>query len=180
MNFLYTKFPDYTLVNGNKVKIVTDFRNYIQLTDILREKALTVEEKWLYIINSFYKDVPKENPLDLIEGIIAFASMDIDYFENGKEIVIEEEGQTKELIDYKQDAGLIISSFLQFYNIDLTNIEYLHHWKFKMLLENIDDKSKIGQVISIRNTSLIDIKDKEERKRIRKLQNIYKIRRQFE
>lgn len=180
MNFLYDDFPNYTVVKGNKYEVVTDFRNYIQLTEILREKALTDEEKWFFIINSFYKNVPNEDGLDLIEGIIAFATMDIDYFEKDREIIIDENNEIKELIDYKQDAGLIISSFLQYYNIDLTTIKYLHHWKFKMLLENIDDKSKIGQVISIRNTSLSDIKDKNERKRIRKLQNIYRIKRQFE
>ncbi|MFR6310997.1 Gp15 family bacteriophage protein [Anaerofustis stercorihominis] len=178
MNFLYSTFPDYTLVNGKKYKIVTDFRNYIQMTSILREKELTYQEKWSFIINKFYKETPHGDIESIIEGLIAFFTMDTDYFEKGKELIIDENEDNKEVISYEQDANIIIVSFLQCYNIDLTDIDYLHWWKFLLLLMNIDNKSPIGNIMSIRGTSLSSIKDKDEKKRIRQLQNIYKIKRQ--
>lgn len=37
MNPLYEPFPDYVVVNDKRVRIVTDFREYIKLIDLLKD-----------------------------------------------------------------------------------------------------------------------------------------------
>ena len=40
MNPLYEPFPDYVIANGKKVRIVTDFREYIKLMDLLKDEDI--------------------------------------------------------------------------------------------------------------------------------------------
>ena len=45
MNPLYEPFPDYVIANGKKVRIVTDFREYIKLMDLLKDEDIEEAEK---------------------------------------------------------------------------------------------------------------------------------------
>ena len=45
MNPLYEPFPDYVTVKGKKVRIVTDFREYIKLIDLLKDDEVDETEK---------------------------------------------------------------------------------------------------------------------------------------
>ena len=109
-----------------------------------------------------------------IEGLIAFYSVNRPYYEEHKEITIEE-ADREPILSFKQDDGLIIASFLQFYNIDLTKADYMHWWKFRLLLDNLDNNSNLSEIMAIRGCSLSKISDKTERARVRKLKQHYRI-----
>ena len=40
MNPLYEKFPEHVIISGEKYRIVTDFREYIKLLDLLRDNEV--------------------------------------------------------------------------------------------------------------------------------------------
>ena len=74
------------------------------------------------------------------------------------------------VISYNQDAPYIISGFLECYGIDLTEIQYMHWWKFQMLIDGINEDCELKKRMGYRSIDLNQIKDKEERERIRKIQ----------
>mgnify|MGYP001860472600 CR=1 FL=1 len=59
------------------------------------------------------------------------------------------------------------------YNIDLNEIDYLHWFKFKSLFEGLDDDNRICQIMSYRAIDLSKIKDKEQKKKYKKLKMKY-------
>ena len=44
MNPLYEKFPDYVEVRGKRCRIVTDFREWIKLVELLDDEGVPGEE----------------------------------------------------------------------------------------------------------------------------------------
>ena len=76
----------------------------------------------------------------------------------------------KNLFSYEMDYPFILSGFLRDYGIDLETVEYLHWWKFRMLFDGLSEDTEIKQRIMYRGINPSDIKDKEERNRITKIQ----------
>ena len=68
---------------------------------------------------------------------------------------------------------MIFSAFWHDYKIDLNEIDYLHWFKFKALFEGLDDKNRFCEIMGYRAIDLNKIKDKEQKKRYRKLQRQY-------
>ena len=100
-----------------------------------------------------------------------------DFVINYKETKVSEEEDNNEedmkhnqVISYNQDAPYIISGFLECYGIDLTEIPYMHWWKFQMLIDGMNEDCELKKRMGYRSIDLNQIKDKEERERIRKIQ----------
>lgn len=167
MNVFYEKFPDYITVDGRDYQVITDYREWIKFSDMLKSDipvALKIEFLSEMFLNSV-PDIYSENGLEAtINGITQFLIMD------GTDFPLEDENERDEHsnkgIYYDYDAPFIIASFLRDYRIDLLEIPYLHWWKFRMLLNGLDEKSQIKDRIYYRTVDLQNIKDKEERKRI--------------
>ena len=76
----------------------------------------------------------------------------------------------KPLFSFSVDYPYILSGFLRDYGIDLETVDYLHWWKFRALFDGLSEDTEIKQRIMYRSMDLSTIKDKEERKRIQKIQ----------
>ena len=61
------------------------------------------------------------------------------------------------------------------YGKDLQDIEYLHWWKFRAMFEDLDESTKMAQIMSYRAMDISKIKDKEEKNRYKRLQQIYSL-----
>jgi len=169
MNPLYEPFPDYVTVNGKKVRIVTDFREYIKLIDLLKDDEVDETEK-KELIACWFLDDPGSDFEECLQALT-------DFVVNYKETKASEgeegnEDNTKHdpVISYKQDAPYIISGFLECYGIDLTEIPYMHWWKFQMLIDGMNEECELKKRMGYRSIDLNQIKDREERERIRKIQ----------
>lgn len=64
MNLFYENFPEYIIVTGQKVRIITNFREYIKLLDMLKDNELSEIDKIYALKQYFIDDVP-----DLEEAI---------------------------------------------------------------------------------------------------------------
>ena len=73
------------------------------------------------------------------------------------------------------DYPYILSGFLRDYGIDLETVTYLHWWKFRMLFDGLSEDTEIKQRIMYRGINLSDIKDKDERKRISRIQSMIQL-----
>ena len=173
MNPLYEPFPDYVVVNDKRVRIVTDFREYIKLIDLLKDDEVNTIEK-AELIMSWFLDEPAGEFSECLQALSDFVT---NYRgretrsnreeENDQE---SEEQHSEPVISYSQDAPYIISGFLECYGIDLTEVLYMHWWKFQMLIDGMNEDCELKKRMGYRSIDLSKIKDKEERERIRKIQ----------
>ena len=173
MNPLYEPFPDYVVVNDKRVRIVTDFREYIKLIDLLKDDEVNTIEK-AELIMSWFLDEPAGAFSECLQALSDFVT---NYRgretrsnreeENDQE---SEEQHNTPVISYNQDAPYIIAGFLECYGIDLTEVPYMHWWKFQMLIDGMNEDCELKKRMGYRSIDLSKIKDKEERERIRKIQ----------
>lgn len=170
MNFFYEEFPNTVNVKGENIKVITDFREYIRLLDMLKDQELDALQKFAIIQQYFLDDIIADE--EAISALSRFITMDTNYVEvvGTGECRESQEKPKKNLFSYSIDYPYILSGFLRDYGIDLIDIKYMHWWKFRMLFDGLSDDTEIKQRIMYRSVDLSEIKDKEERKRIKKIQ----------
>ena len=168
MNVFYEDLPESLRIDGEDYKIITDFREWIRFSDMLKAD-MPAEYKYEFIKEMFLDDITLnpdtfEDVLKAISSFLGMAEVQLPtkYNTAGK-------SSSKANISYEYDAPYIISAFLQNYGIDLLEIEYMHWWKFKMLLDGLPEECQIKQRIYYRDVDLSSIKDKAEQKRISKI-----------
>ena len=172
MNLFYEEYPKALEVHGEFYPIITDFREYIRLLDMLRCKELNEIQRIMILGEYFLTDISIDQ--EAIHALTGFVTMDLKEKENNSDSEEEGEGQEetekKNLFSYEIDYPYILSGFLRDYGIDLETVEYLHWWKFRMLFDGLSDDTEIKQRIMYRGINLSDIKDRDERKRILNIQ----------
>lgn len=174
MNFFYEAFPDTVNIRGKNFSIITDFRDYIRLLDMLKCEELNTYQKMAILEDYFLDEITIDD--DAIGALTGFVIMDLDSQDkdlnedDSDEDNSEQSGAKKNLFSYEIDYPFILSGFLRDYGIDLETVDYMHWWKFRMLFDGLSEDTEIKQRIIYRGINLSDIKDKEERKRIAKIQ----------
>lgn len=169
MNLFYEKYPKVLEVHGDFYPIITDFREYIRLLDMLKCKELNDIQRIMILKEYFLKDISIDS--EAIHALTEFITMDLKNCEKKEEYQKDqEETGNKNLFSYETDYPYILSGFLRDYGIDLETVNYLHWWKFRMLFDGLSEDTEIKQRIMYRGINLSEIKDKEERKRISKIQ----------
>lgn len=174
MNAFYEVFPESIVINGSKYDVVTDFREWIKWIDMLSDKDLNAKEKSLLTLDMFY--VYPEEPFETIANAM------IDFLKGLPETIGSAEASEihlkpkEKLLSYADDAKYIIPDFLNIYGIDLLdNNTFLHWWKFRLLLDGLPEETMTKKVIYYRSIDLNEIKDKDERSRMRKLKDSVKL-----
>lgn len=158
------------MVHGKTVRIRTDFRDYIRLLDMLKDKDVKPMDKLLILREYFLDDI--EITQFSIDALCDFMSAD---FSDG-EASQTGTGRRKNLFSFSIDYPYILSAFLRDYGIDLIDIKYLHWWKFRMLFDGLSEDNEIKKRIMYRGMNLNEIKDPEERKRIWKIQKVIELK----
>lgn len=175
MNPFYERYPRYVEVDGIRFRIQTDFRQIILVGDILADD-LPKEEKVQAILGLYVERLPSDlvKAIKAIESFITGYSDAIDEEDEEDEEEKEEkeapEKKKKKVLSYEQDAPYIIADFMRFYSMDLMEIKYLHWYKFQLLMTGLPEDSMIKTRIMYRNMNLSTIKNKDERKRIARIQ----------
>lgn len=173
MNLFYEEYPSSVVVNGEDIPIVTDFREYVKLMDMLKDDSLNSIEK-IYLLNQYFLTSPD----DFAEAMNALTDFVIMKDRIVKENAIaenEEAEEKKEVYSFEYDYPFIFSAFLSEYGINIRTIPYMHWWEFKLLFDGLSDKTEIKQRIMYRSINPSTIKDENERKRIIKIQNAIRL-----
>ena len=171
MNFFYEDLPRTVHVHGEEIPIITDFREYIRLLDMLKCEELNSMQRLTLLAQYFLYEIEVDK--EAISALTEFVVMDFDSWQKGNEedgIEPDRHGSNKNLYSYEIDYPYILSGFLRDYGIDLETVNYLHWWKFRMLFDGLSEDTEIKQRIMYRGIDLSDIKDKDERKRISRIQ----------
>lgn len=166
-NLLLNKLPKYT---PSGLKIRTDFRESIKFELLMQDTNISKQEKVQLALNLYYKEISD----------VEQALRDIIWFYSCNSIQKKENNQgnnnkenAKQIYSYEFDDKYIYSAFKEQYNIDLNSIKYLHWWKFKALMDNLNEDTQFVKIMGYRALDLSKIKDKEEKARYKKLKRLY-------
>lgn len=165
MNLLIDKLP--TEYEG--LKINTNFRSFILFELLMQDNKIDMVDKIAISLSYFYDEPPKDIK-KAIDGILWFYTKGQ---KDKKKAKKQEEKTKKQIYSYEYDGDYIYSAFLSQYGLDLNEIEYLHWWKFKSLFECLNDENKICQIMGYRAVDLSKIKDKEQKKKYKRLKQQY-------
>lgn len=164
MNILIDKLP----VKYKGLKINTNFKSFILFELLMQDNKIKKEDKIALALELFYDDFPKDIE-KAFDGIIWFYTKGKYHKEEVKEGK-KQKSNKKKIYSYEHDADFIYTAFLDQYNIDLNEIDYLHWFKFKAMFEGLKSDNKISEIMGYRAIDLNKIKNKEERKKYKKLQ----------
>lgn len=155
--------PNTVEVDGSFFSINSDFADMLQIMEIF-EGSSTDENKFYLALKLFYGETIPDNVEEAMQKLLWFVRC-------GKPET-KEDGET--LLDFTIDADLILSAFIQIYNVDLTR-KNLHWWKFIALLTSLPGGTALANVQEIRTTKLSDVKDAAAKANLQKLKARYSI-----
>lgn len=174
MNLLYEAFPDCIEADGERLCILTDFREWIRYSDMLGDSDLTAEEKAVLLADWLpeYEGYITEAIVNALHAFYKADELEPDplHEEDEEEEEAEAPPPSPPVFSWSIDAKFILGDFRRYYGIDLLAVDYMHWWKFKSLLAALPDESQCQKRIAYRSVNLSSIKDPVERERIRKIQ----------
>lgn len=138
------RLPDTLTVAGKKYKIRTDYRAIIDILIAFNDPDLEADEKWLTCLAIMYVDFANM-PLKEYNEAATQAQLFIDMGENEKN---PKKFQPR-VMDWEQDAKLIIPAVNRVLNEDVRGKEYLHWWTFLSAYTEIGDCA-YSQIINLR------------------------------
>lgn len=159
---------------GN-IKFNTDFRISILFEMLMQDTSIDKKEKIAEALKLYYPNIKQiKNFEKAIKDMLWFFRCGREELANSNKEK-NNKSNNKQIYSYEFDDSYIYSAFLQQYNIDLQDIEYLHWWKFKALFEGLSKDTKIVEIMGYRAIDISKIKDKEEKARYKKLKKIYSL-----
>lgn len=164
----FRALPDHVEVSGKRVPIDPSFRVGVAIElEVLKEEKPDVAG----LLSLFYRG---SVPADVKAAVDAMLGFFRGYNQADGELKQGDKKKGGRVYDFEQDAEAISSSFLAYYNIDLTKTD-LHWWEFRRLLFNLPHESNFMQRIMYRTADLNKL-DRTRRKHFKKMREIYAIK----
>ncbi|MDU7363039.1 bacteriophage Gp15 family protein [Clostridium sp.] len=171
MNILVDLLPIAVEIDNKNYEINSDFRTSILFELLMQDDSIGEEDKILMALQLYYPVIP-ESINEAIEQILWF-------YRCGKEITSSKgNGKGKrvtQIYSFEHDDDYIYAAFMDQYNIDLQDIEYLHWWKFKAMFNSLKEDIKIVKIMEYRSMDLSKIKDKEQKAYYKRMKDLYEI-----
>lgn len=171
MNILIDLVPTTVNIDNKEYEINSDFRTSILFELLMQDGTIEEDDKILMALQLYYPDIP-ENIKKAIEQMLWF-------YRCGKDVSSSKgNGKSKgvtQIYSFEYDDDYIYSAFLDQYNIDLQDIEYLHWWKFKAMFKSLKDDNMIVKIMVYRSIDLSKVNDKEQRAYYKRMQKLYEI-----
>ena len=168
MNLLLDKLPETITIDGREHKIKTNFRDWIKF-EIEMIKDSDGQDKIMLMNDLLYNDMPQNLKLTAEKLIEFYTCGEVANKNNGK-------GNHKRIYDYQKDQFMIYIAFMQYYQIDLNKIEYMHWWKFRKMFIELPDESKIKKVMMYRSINITSNMSPEQRKFYAEMKRIYALK----
>lgn len=166
MNKPFDTPPDFTVIDNVKYNINTDFRIWIEISEMLSQH-IPLKEKLCFLLVNGYCDKLPPNIDTAINALLTFMNMNDDSsHSSGKE----------HIFSFTQDKNLIYAAFRQQYGIDLFR-DNLHWWDFMILLSTLDENTAFMRIVGYRSVDCSKIKDENRKKFYRRMKNKYRLKR---
>ena len=117
------ELPQLLRVGEQEWKIRSDFRAVLDILNFFNDPEYEEDEKWWICLDILYEDfqrMPQELWLEAAQQAIAFIDMGTK----------EKNGSKPRLMDWEQDAPIIIPSVNRVLGKEIRALPYLHWWTF--------------------------------------------------
>lgn len=175
MSIIIDSLSDIIEERIGSIEFNTDFRNSMLFETLMQDRSVNKKDKVIQAMKLYYPNINEITDIEkAINNILWFYRCGKELADSNIKSNSNSKNDIKQIYSYEFDDNYIYSAFLQQYNIDLQD-ENLHWWKFKALFDGLSKDTKIVEIMGYRAIDLRTIKDKEERKRIKKLKDLYKL-----
>ena len=131
--------PQSVSFGGLNYKFCTDYRDILEIISYLTDNSYSEYTRWRIALGLFYDDeIPNEHQEDAMRYLSSFISYGA---EEGKQGI--------KLMDWQQDASLIVSDINKVAGKEIRALEYLHWWTFLSYFYGIGE-GQLSSVVSIR------------------------------
>ena len=164
MTDIYAGYPQEIIVNFKKYPIDSDFRLMMNFElCVQKNNKRGIAE----IIVRFYRGSVPDDINDAVRGMINF-------YLCGEQHDSKNTGDNsrRRCYDFGEDWKYISAAFRQQYGVDLVRSD-MHWYEFSALFSGLTDETEFVKIMQYRCTDLKKIKNKEEKNRIRRLQQRY-------
>lgn len=173
MSIIIDSLSDIVTDRVGDIEFNTDFRTSILFEMLMQDRNVSKKNKIAQAIRLYYPHIEQISNIEKsVEDILWF-------YRCGKELAnssnSSKKNENSQVYSYEFDDNYIYSAFLQQYNIDLQDIDYLHWWKFRAMFDGLSKDTKIIEIMGYRAVDLRTVKDKEEKKRLKKLKQLYSL-----
>lgn len=139
------ELPTSLNLSGVDWQIRTDYRCILGILTELNNPEFEDDEKWLVVLNILFVDfdnMPMSLYKEAYEKSVEFIDMGV---------AIEDNKKVKpRIMDWEQDANLIIPSVNRVIGKEIRSIEYMHWWTFLSAYMEIGECS-YSHILNIRN-----------------------------
>lgn len=169
------KFPRSIEIGGKNYAIDTDYRIMADLetkiSGIDTSDKSAFAKAFLETVSVLFIEMPQADYQEIINGVLW-------YYRCGKESSESVPGGSgKRCYDYDEDSDYIFAAFRQVYGDDLVSSD-MHWWEFRAKFMALTNETKFVNIMQYRSTNISKIKNKEERARIKKLQDQFALKSQ--
>ena len=168
MSLLIDALPSSYEYGGRVYELKTDFRDWIRFELLLTDEDIPVPDKAPKLLEMIFPVIPPDEKLwDFI----------LWFYRCGKkqqEASGKKSGAEKQSAPYsfEYDDCYIYSSFKEIYGMDLTEIRYLHWWKFRGMFMSLHD-CKITEIMGYRTEKITSKTPADRKAFLTKVKKIY-------
>lgn len=133
--------PSKTVIGGKSYGFHGDFRDILEIFGYFSDPDMPDHLKWEIALALFYEEqIPPEHQLEAIEYLCRFLA-------GGRQ---EEERPGPKLLDWEQDAQMIVADVNRAAGQEIRALPFLHWWTFLSWFHAIGE-GQLSTVVSIRS-----------------------------
>lgn len=168
IHLLCEPLPDFITADEKKYPVRTDFRVWLKFADMLQNQG-SVQNPAFILQSVLVRPAPAFTEA-FIDAVYRFyRAEDLNYQDEAEDGCAEHQQRKSLLFDWKFDARFVLGDFRHYYQTDLINLDFLHWFEFCALFDALPEDARCMKRIAYRSADLNQIKDKNEKKRIRRL-----------
>lgn len=168
----YDPAPSKVTVEGAEYTIITDFRFWMSVESKLLNADVAQEERMVFLLSAFMPSTAEGlisragYPFSLDAGIDALLA----FYLCGKAEVSGKgakanpaKGKVERGYDFVHDISLIHAAFRSAYQIDLSEVDTIHWWKFRALFNGLPEGTAIRSLMQARTQVIEKPTDAQKR-----------------
>ena len=134
------KLPRKHTIGGTPYDLNTDYRDILEIIEHLNNENEPEFIRWRIAVGLFYEqDVPENHLQEAMEYLAEFISAGTADKKPGPK-----------LLDWNQDAQMIVSGINKVAGKEIRAVEYLHWWTFISLFQEVGE-GQLSTIVSIRH-----------------------------
>lgn len=137
------RLPKTATIGGTEYTINTDYRDVLEIVNYLNDIRWPEIVRWKIALGLFFDgDIPEANQREAMEYLASFIAYGA-----------KPEKPGPKLMDWEQDAQLIISDVNKVSGMEVRSLEYLHWWSFLSYFYGIGE-GQLSTIVSIRKKKM--------------------------